>query len=260
VIHDYVELFKVEMRELVNMSSYATYLLVERQVHRQLTFWLQDLSSRNLWIQGPHGVVKPSQNSMTAFSIVALSHENNIPTVSYFCSLRYDSYPELTRRDALRAMLTSILAQFVLFLPTRGSTSVNLSLARFSSMAQKTPSIDELLRLIRDLRKAGPRYLHCIIDGIQILEDRSDPAYTKDLLLTIATLCELASDVPPQHRQEENDIEAFGHSIMITKTCFTTDGMMDGLSQAAEIDLIEKVDFGVDANDGIMGDSVSMRF
>ncbi|EEA28122.1 hypothetical protein PMAA_029400 [Talaromyces marneffei ATCC 18224] len=259
VIHEYVDLFKLELRELVNLSSYAPHLLVERQVHRQLTFWLQDFSSRNLWIQGPHGVTKPSQNSMTAVSIVALSHENNIPTVSYFCSLSYDNNPQLTRRDALRSMLTSIIAQFVLFLPARGSTSMNLSPARFSSIAQNTPSIDVLLQLIRDLRKAGPRYLHCVIDSIQILEERSDPVYTKDLLLTIATFCDLAYDAPPQNH-EDNDNEALEHSIMITKTCFTTDGIMDGLSQAAEIDIIEKVDFGVEANDGTMGESTSMRF
>lgn len=260
VIHEYVDLFKVEMHELVNMSSYAPHLLVDRQVHRQLTFWLQDLSSRNIWIQGPHGVAKPSQNSMTSVSIVALSHENKIPTVSYFCALTFDNDPELTRRDALKAMLTSIITQFVLFLPARGSTSANLSVARFSSMAQHTLSIDELLRLIRDLRMAGPRYLHCVIDSIQVLEDRSDPAYTRDLLSTIATLCELTSDIVHPQSQEGNDIEAFGHSIMITKSCFTTDGMMDGLSQAAEIDLLEKVEFGVDANEGMLGESVSMGF
>lgn len=260
VIHEYVDLFKVEMRELVNMSSYAPHLLVDRQVHRQLTVWLKDLTSRNLWIQGPHDVAKPSQNSMTAVSIVALSHENSIPTVSHFCSLSFDNDPQLTRREALRAMLTSIIAQFVLFLPARGSTSTNLSVARFSSMAQNTPSIDELLQLIRDLRMAGPRYLHCVIDSIQTLEDRSDPAYTRDLLLTIATFCELASDVVPPRSREGNDIEVFGHSIMTTKTCFTTDRMMDGLSQAAEIDLLDKVEFGADANDGIMGESVSMGF
>lgn len=259
VIHEYIDLFEGEMCELVDKSSYAPYLLVERQVHRQLTSWLQDFSSRNLWIQGPHGVPKPSQNSMTAVSIVALSHQNNIPTISYFCSLNYENQSRLTRRDALRAMLTSIIAQFVLFLPARGSTSVNLSLARFSSITQQTSTIDELLQLIRDLRMAGPRYLHCIIDNIQVLEDRSDPAYTRDLLMTIATLCELSSDVHAQN-QDGNDIEVFGHSAVLTKTCFTTDGMMDGLSQAAEIDLLEKIEFGADANDEVMGESVSLQF
>lgn len=102
--------------------------------------------------------------------------------------------------------------------------------------------------------------MHCVIDSIQVLEDRSDPAYTRDLLSTIATLCELTSDIVHPQSQEGNDIEAFGHSIMITKTCFTTDGMMDGLSQAAEIDLLEKVEFGVDANEGMLGESVSMGF
>lgn len=259
VIHEYIDLFEIEMRELVDKSSYAPYFLVERQVHRQLTSWLQDFSSRNLWIQGPHGVPKPSQNSMTAVSIVALSHQNNIPTISYFCSLNYETQSRLTRRGALRAMLTSIIAQFVLFLPARGSTSVNFSLARFSSITQQTSTIDELLQLIRDLRMAGPRYLHCIIDNIQVLEDRSDPAYTRDLLMTIATLCELSSDVHAQN-QDGNDIEVFGHSAVLTKTCFTTDGMMDGLSQAAEIDLLEKIEFGADANDEVMGESVSLQF
>jgi hypothetical protein len=250
VIHEYIDLFKVEMRELVIMSSYAPYLQAERQVHRQLISWLQDFSSRNLWIQGPHGVAKPSQNSMTAVSIVALSHENNIPTVSYFCSLGCDNHPQMTSHDALRAMLTSILAQLVLFLPARGSASMSLSLDRFSSIAQKPPNIDELLQLIGDLRKAGPRYLHCVIDSIQILEERSDPVFTRDLLLTIDTLCNFAYDVPSQS-QEDDDYETLGVSTMITKTCFTTDGMMDGLLQAAEIDLIEKVDFSVDASDTI---------
>lgn len=111
------------MREPVNMSSYAPHLLVERQVHRQLTVWLKELSFRNLWIQRPHGVAKPSQNSITAVSIVAPSHENNIPTVSYFCSLSFDNDPQLTQQEALRAMLASIIAQFVRFLPARGSTS-----------------------------------------------------------------------------------------------------------------------------------------
>lgn len=112
--------------------------------------------------------------------------------------------------------------------------------------------------MIIDLRKALPRYLHCVIDSIQILEDRSDLAHTRDLLLTIATLCELSSDNLSPSQEANNDIQPFGDSSMITKTCFTTDGIMDGLSQAAEIDLLEKVEIGVDASEANLEDSISM--
>ncbi|KAL4917031.1 hypothetical protein BDW62DRAFT_202194 [Aspergillus aurantiobrunneus] len=212
-VPEYLDQFRLEMRELVKMSQ---------------------ISSKNLWIQGPHGAAKPSQNCMTAVSIVALSHGNSIPTVSYFCSLSHDIHAHPTRDDALRAMLTSIVAQLVLFLPERGSTSMDLSLARFSAIAQNAPSVDELLRMIRDLRRAGPRYVHCVIDS---------------------TLCNLAYSI-----HEDNDNQGLGESPRITKTCLTTDGMMDVLSQAAEIDLVEKIEFGVEADDGITGDSTYMGF
>lgn len=91
--------------------------------------------------------------------------------------------------------------------------------------------------------------MHCIIDSIQFLEERSDPMFTRDLLLTIDTLCGFGNDVHLQG-EENDDNDGSGLSSCITKTCFTTDGMTDGLSQADEIDLIEKIDFGVDARDG----------
>lgn len=87
---------------------------------------------------------------------------------------------------------------------------------------------------------------------IQILEDRSDLSLTKDLLLM---LCHLTYDVPPQDLGD-NENGDFGESTIVTSSCLTTDGVIDALSQAAEIKVIEKVEFDVEARDVIKGDSV----
>ena len=246
----YVDQFRHQVQKLVQMTSSVPLLMTDKQAYSKLLSWIDGIGSQTIWIQGPHGTSSPSQNSMTAISLVALSHKNNIPCISYFCSLPDARGSEpVSKSDQLMAMLASLVAQLVLLVPGHCSTSpVDLSPSRFSSLAHSA-AVDDALHLICDLRAVVPRYMHCVIDNFQTLEDRSDQSLTRKLLMTIATLCML--DRGGGSEREE--------SALVTKVCLTTDGFMDSLGQAAAMDLITKVEFGIEADDPIASDAIEMN-
>jgi hypothetical protein len=125
---------------------------------------------------------------------------------------------------------------------------VDLSPARFAALAQGTLGVAETLQLVRDVRELGPRLVHVFIDNLQVLEDRSNQAYTKDFLSIIAALCRLnGGDRLPESAAAPDTSElVFG-----TKICFTTEGYVDGLAQAVELQLLDKVEFDLETTEPI---------
>ncbi|KAF5592797.1 hypothetical protein FPCIR_5480 [Fusarium pseudocircinatum] len=232
--------WKHQVERLTEAAKQASLLQIERQVHRRLQAWLRDLSPNNFWILGPHDVSRPSQDSMTAISLTALARTHNIPFVAYFCTLTNHDAFGTPKRVELEAFLASVVVQLVQLIPDRGYSQADLSPARFATLAQGTLGVSETLQLIRDVRELGPRLVHVFIDNLQALEDRSNQAYTRDFLSTIAALCRLKSGnrLPESAAVPDASEVEFG-----TKICFTTEGYVDGLAQAVELQLLDKVEF-----------------
>ncbi|RJE23955.1 hypothetical protein PHISCL_03714 [Aspergillus sclerotialis] len=248
----FMERLRDQMGQLIQTTHHASLLQIDQHVHRQLKIWLKSSESTSLWIQGPHGVPRPSQNSMTAVSITALSGANDIPCISYFFSLTDPARSKMSNSEALRMFLASLVTQLTKFIPEHGYSRASLEPSRFAALTQNNLTVDETLQLIYDVREIGPRYVHGVIDNFQLLEDRSDTAFTRDLLKTIGILCRL--DYGNQYEDNGEGREPATR----TRMCFTTDGYMDGLSQATALELITKVEYDLEANDTVKGEIVEV--
>jgi len=240
-----------DMQTLVDMTSRASQLTIHAQVHGRLLRWTKEPRRDRLWIQGPHGVSSPSQNTLTAVSLVALSRQTEIPCLWYFCSLKNGppaapfSYP-----GALMDMLRSLITQLALLLPDQFSSLSDLSSTRLSRLERDDVTVEDALDLLRDLRMLAPSYLHCIIDSVQILENRNDPQYTQSFLRVLARLCTLDDEASQTNALEEVVIS------MTTKICMTTDGYVDGLGQIAAADAIAKLEYSAEAEDPVVEEAV----
>ncbi|SCV47898.1 uncharacterized protein FFB14_10082 [Fusarium fujikuroi] len=235
-----------QVEHLTEASKQASLLQLDRQVHHRLQTWLRDLSTTNFWIQGPYDVSRPSQNSMTAASLTALAWTHNIPFVAYFCTFTDHDAFGMPTRASLEAFMASIIMQLVQLIPERGYSRADLCPARFADFAKGALDVGETLQLIRDVRELGPRLVHIFIDNLQVLEDRSDQAYTRDFLSTIASLCRLNGGSQLSEIATAPDTSEL---MFRTKICFTTEGYVDGLAQAVELQLLNKVEFDLETTE-----------
>ncbi|KAF5558748.1 hypothetical protein FPHYL_7339 [Fusarium phyllophilum] len=232
--------WKKQVECLTEAAKQVALLQIDRQVHHRLQAWLRDLSPTNFWIQGPYDVSRPSQNSMTAISLTALARTHNIPFVAYFCTFTDHGVLGMPKKADLEAFLVSVVTQLVQLIPERGYSRADLSPARFAALAQGALNMGDTLQLLRDVRELGPRLVHVFIDNLQVLESRSNQAYTRDFLSTTAAFCRLkgGNRLPESASMPDTGELGFG-----TKICFTTEGYVDGLAQVAELQLLDKVEF-----------------
>ncbi|KAL8649651.1 MAG: hypothetical protein Q9210_004275 [Variospora velana] len=258
-ILDAIPLLKIacthEIQALLDMTTQASQLMIDAEVQRQLFQWNKDPSFNNLWIQGPHEVSNPSQNTLAAVCLVALSRQNDIPCVFFFCALtpvdRGDNGQWSTER-ALMNMVKSLAIQLIFLLPETFVSMRNLSLNRFERLQNDLLGIEGTLDLLQDLRSLVPPYLHCVISGIEHLEDRGDEQHSRNLLRVLSTVTggykhSARADLH-QHRDRANEqAEKVSESLQTTKTCFTTDGHADSLAQLVEQDCLMKVEYSDEA-------------
>ncbi|CVL07342.1 hypothetical protein FPRO06_12339 [Fusarium proliferatum] len=235
-----------QVEHLTEASKQASLLQLDRQVNHRLKTWLRDLSTTNFWIQGPYDVSRPSQNSMTAVSLTELARTHNIPFVAYFCTFTDHDAFGMPTRASLEAFMASIIMQLVQLIPERDYSRADLCPARFADLAKGTLDVGETLQLIRDVRELGPRLVHIFIDNLQVLEDRSDQAYNRDFLSTIASLCRLNGGSQLSEIATAPDTSEL---MFRTKICFTTEGYVDGLAQAVELQLLDKVEFDLETTE-----------
>ena len=90
------------IQDLVVLTTTALKTTVGTPIKRCLKTWTSSLTLNNIWIQGPHNVSHPSQNTLTAACLVGLANSAKIPCISCFGSLQsrgspgaYPSPPDL---------------------------------------------------------------------------------------------------------------------------------------------------------------------
>lgn len=246
----FINQWKNHVDYLIQTTNQASHLRLDQEVHHRLVAWLRGPNSTNLWIQGPHGVSQPSQNSMTAISLAALARNNNIPCIVYFCTLAGQTLSGISKKVELGSLLASIVTQLAQFLPDKGYAEADLCPERFAALAQGALDVVETLQLIRDVRNVGPKLVFGFVGNIQVLEVRADDAYNRAFLRVIASLCKLGGRSQLSGSAgTPNEDEHKGSALSGTRICFTTDGYVDGLAQAAELQLVDKVEFDLEANE-----------
>ncbi|KAK7961727.1 uncharacterized protein PG986_002552 [Apiospora aurea] len=247
--------YNSNIQELVGLTSRALKVAVEIQVKRRLETWTSSLDSNRIWMQGPHDASHPSQNTLTAACLVGLANHNKIPFISYFGSLqqerdmygRYLSPPEI-----LLDMVKSLIVQLLL-IQDDPSTIVEVLTRDFEKLLGSAVDLDVPLDILRRLRALVPPYLLCVIESVQILEDRSNTSHTESLHKVLREVINLGQ---PQHHTQPQASEGTGGEEKVVKVCFTSDGHADVLAVAAQRGSLEKIAYDAEGDAGGEGEQL----
>lgn len=228
-----------QIQKLLSVTLRARRVEIEHQMRTRIMTWVEDLATDKLWIQGPYGVSTPSQNTLTAGFLVALSNTNKIPCLHYFCSIntREGDGRNMTSRAMLVQMLKSFIIQLLL-MRKDDELYIDIQLGRLERLVDATveTEVDDVLVVFRSLKAVAPPHLHCVIEGFQELEDRGDPQHTQDLENVVREISSL--DHPPG-----TDQEAPEESSGTLKLMYLSDGYVDVLAQAIADDRLDKIAF-----------------
>lgn len=255
-----VKRFRDDTQAVVSITSSALHVSIDDQVKRRIDTWITNPCCEALWILGPHDVSHPSQNTLTAVCLIALSSRHDVPSLSYFCSLRTLSSlgSRLTHKEILLDMIKSFIVQLLLRCPEHIATELDLSSSRFSMLMEPDVDIGMALELFFDVRTLAPRYMHCVIEAVQELEDRGDAQHTRQLQRALREIVKPPAlwssrnsgdpgrevkemDAPEPQRTRESELER------VMKVCFTSDGYVDALAELASRDKVEKVEYAEEA-------------
>ncbi|KAI9712828.1 MAG: hypothetical protein M1820_001450 [Bogoriella megaspora] len=89
-----------------------------------------------------------------------------------------------------------------------------------------------------------PAYLHCIIEGVHLLEDRDNASHTRNLDRTLKILSSLSwSDLKTSQdvHCESSDEVAEPETQRVVKVFFATDGYVDSLAKLVDEGGLEKI-------------------
>ncbi|KKK16406.1 hypothetical protein ARAM_004744 [Aspergillus rambellii] len=256
-----------DMKIVTATTSQASQAMINIRVKNNITTWIRSNEDESLWIQGPHDVSCPSLNTLTAVCLVALCNQQKIPSVSYFCDLRIEEFSKskvFDQEQELMAMLKSLLVQMVLVMPDVVDSRLDFSQARFEKVLLDSVSFDDILQLLCDLRCVSPPYLHCVISGIEALEDRGNREYTKTLLRMLHGITNMHSSVVPSKSDRGFELLAKDTEHprpRTTKICLTTNGYVDTLAQLVGDDQLRKIEYSQEAGESLDDESDSvMRY
>jgi hypothetical protein len=245
-IEPLIELYSRHMQALVDVTSKATQLSVNVMARHRIMEWTTCEHSEALWIQGAYGMSNPTQMTLTAVCLVALTTQNDIPCLSYSCSLSAAdvSEPEVDSPEkTLMNLIKSLIVQIVLLLPERLPNSNSLSLARFNRLIKDDEQFDfdEGLRLLEDLQPLMPAYVHCIIEGAQKLEDRDNKSHMNHVQHMLRIL--LPFNTSWKTDTSSSEVDSHAGEQRVFKICFTSDGFVDCLAQLADDERLHKFKF-----------------
>ncbi|KAJ8133472.1 hypothetical protein O1611_g154 [Lasiodiplodia mahajangana] len=241
--------FDRDIQNLVQISSQATELRVRHPMKRRITAWTTNIESDQLWIEGCHDTSHPSQSTLITASLTALSNNHDIPCISFFCSLQIHNAYEMvpTRRQMLLDMVKSLTAQLLL-IGKRTQAKEDISLRSFKHLTDPGLELETALALLRDTRSIMPPLIHCVIEGVQELEDRGDIHQTRDLQEVLQAMMDL-KQTPAPLAEGSSDYErgegvttelANQASARQIKVCFASDGYVDALARMVEAGQLEK--------------------
>ncbi|KAJ1323734.1 hypothetical protein MN608_10979 [Microdochium nivale] len=241
---------------LIAITSRTANLKINNLVGRRLQTWLAGRDSTPLWIQGPHGVSHPSQNTLTAASLVAVARKNGASFVYYFASVQCRS-PEAgcrTVQQLLLDLIKSLIVQLLLLARQSdgADTTLYLEVAKIEQLPTRGPDFDHVLAVLRGLRPLVPRRLYCFVEAVQELEDRGDKLHTRNLRALFKELANLGQPVTADPGSaSDGEMTGRGDDELgkTVKICLLSDGHVDVLAASAQGGFIEKISYTSEVDD-----------
>jgi hypothetical protein len=250
-------------QELIRVTSRARRVEIELEIRTRIMAWVADVRTDKLWIQGPHDVPRPSQNTLTAAFLVALFNAKELPCLHYFCSL--NSRQRNNNRSRSRTMLIHMLKSFIvqlLLVRRKDELNIDIPFDFFERLANTTSDVDinELLVVFRGLQAVAPSHLNCVIENIQELEDRGDAKHTRNLAKVVREILSLNLPLDRVSGMAGPDGIAPDGTYRSLKLILLSDGYVDILAQATADEGLEKLEYMVEADRIQDGESTELAW
>ena len=170
-LEDYIDRDRVMIE---HDGSSITYM--DWQVVSALEEWTTS-SSQIICIVGPNQVVDTPPTTMVATDYVLSANRAKIPVISYFCELprRGTQIPSgmTAEMSGLISLTYAIIRQLIELLPAFMSYTESLGEHRLAKLDGSVDSYDEAITVLGELLDLSPPMLFCIIDALEVLDDRS---------------------------------------------------------------------------------------
>lgn len=164
----------------------STPLTIDTSASSRLVDWISAKNSNLLSIAGHQ------QNGLELAPMTVLSShcihfaiKSELPVISYFCEL---SREEVLRGDNTReaqeliGLIYALIRQLIEYLPPAFESEHDFSTQKLSLLDGTLKSWNVAIGLLRELLQLAPKTLFCIIDGFQVLDDRSTEKYLVGLV------------------------------------------------------------------------------
>lgn len=220
------------LQDIKRLADGRPSLYIDRRVVLELRGWISGSKGDNLWVQGPAHVPRPSQNTLTAVSVIASAMDAQLPIVFYLSTTSMGMHPPA---QSVRRMISLLILQMLALLPDEVTTRRDLSSATVEAHMTDSADVKQSLNLLRDLMTFAPRPVLCVVDGAQMLEDLSDGDHTADLTDTLTFLCDGGEDAEIRGSQ--------------FKLLITTDGYMDALALQVGSGNMRSIQYEVEADE-----------
>lgn len=246
--------------ELSHTTTKVTHLEIDAAVRTRVLSWLGADHNDILWIEGPPGVSRPSQNTALGLLLSSSVSTDKTHVVHWFCGVESPVKSPSSRKRRLADMISCLLMQVTMLIPTEQISHFNLLHEHLRALQDQNISVPEALTLLKAARKYVPATVMFIIDGLQDLEGRDDPEYQALFIQFIRALQSMAEDSgtvlkSSQGQEDWTDRPKVDEQVSIvtpkflSKVCFTTDGYVDGLAIAEGKGVLVRVSYSLQADD-----------
>ena len=221
-IQDFVQSNYVE-----DLLADAGDVTTDAEVYHTLHSWASSQKSLPLWIEGPFDVETPSQNTLTAASLVYTAQQSGASVISHFCGTGLIGSRDTYYSRQLTTLMYSIIAQIAGLRGPDKFSALKLSKEELSKLNRSPESLPEALALFRQLFERRPQTLFIVIDSLNSVEDLDDKKQSSSLREFLDIICAPRRD--DDHR--------------VTKICFTSDGHVSALGKFTARRQIQNVSY-----------------
>ncbi|KAJ6007443.1 hypothetical protein N7540_011419 [Penicillium herquei] len=148
--------------------------------------WLQDSSSRMIWIEGFSPDFYGSNLSLAALRLCAICNSTEMPSISVFCKksnkFQKSRSASAQKEASLVVLLYSIISQLACLIPPEFEAVKELDEWHFNQLDGTLESAKLALDLIEAMVSLQLPSIIWIIDGLQLAEDRKTRSYLKSLV------------------------------------------------------------------------------
>jgi hypothetical protein len=164
----------------------STGISAEHSIVLAIQDWSKATNSQMLWVIGAMEKTYPSSTSRIAASVVYSPSQLAIPIISYFCDW---SSQETQDQDPIISILYSLIRQLLNIKAWRFNASIDLSDRRLQLLNGTEHSLDEALRLLKELLYSVPPLIWFVIDGIDHFDSLQRNRQPIEALLLILKEC-----------------------------------------------------------------------